>query len=236
MDDITFGYRFEMEGDDSHEILVRLDRKSYRYIPNEDTEPPAWTELGFHQCENCPLSLEEHRYCPVASNISCTLSLMKDKFSCEPTSVSVTTPARTYSTQTDLQSALNSLFGLIMASSDCPHFHWLRPLARFHLPFAKLEETAFRSISICALSEIVNEQATHSMEQLLAKLRQRYEALLIINEAMIQRIQTLGSGEADKNALLIFHSYCQIFQLSLETRSVDEITAYLYSSLKQQLN
>jgi len=31
--------------------------------------PPSWTEIAFHQCPDCPLDPDSHRYCPLALSI-----------------------------------------------------------------------------------------------------------------------------------------------------------------------
>jgi len=60
---------------------------------------------------------------------------------------SVTGPNRAYMHETPLHVALSSLIGLYMATGGCPVMERLKPMARFHLPFADEEETMFRAMS-----------------------------------------------------------------------------------------
>ncbi len=54
--------------------------------------------------------------------------------------------------ETTAQQAMSSVLGLIMATAGCPWTDRLRPMARFHLPFASDAETLYRSISMFLLS------------------------------------------------------------------------------------
>ena len=231
MEEIVFRYIFSIENKEQFELPIAIDRETLNLVGQTDEENASWTELHYHQCKNCPLNPDDVKYCPVAKNISSTITKFQDALSCEATHVTVVTEERTYSKSTDLQRGLNSLFGLIMASSDCPHFQWLKPLARFHLPFASFEETTFRAISSCALSEMLKHKSVNNIDDVLELIDHRYEQLKIINAAMVERIQGIGNGEADKNAIVTFHTYCQLFSLSLKDRSFDDTISNLFEHL-----
>lgn len=59
------------------------------------------------------------------------------------------TEERTYSKDTLLQQGLASLLGIVMTTSGCPVLEPLKPMVRFHLPFATLTETVYRMVSMC---------------------------------------------------------------------------------------
>jgi hypothetical protein len=71
-------------------------------------------------------------YCPVARNLARVADHFKDEKSFRKATVFVKSPERFYGKQTDLQTGLQSLFGLIMSTSACPHMEFLRRLAKFH--------------------------------------------------------------------------------------------------------
>ena len=231
MDAINFKYIFSIDNQEQFEIQISIDGETLNFVEQANEENPEWTELQYCQCINCPLNKEDVKYCPVAKNISSAITKFKDGLSCEATHVTVVTEERTYSKRTDLQQGLNSLFGLIMASSECPHFQWLKPLARFHLPFASFEETTFRAISSCALSEMLRHKSVNNIDDVLKLIEYRYEQLQIINAAMLERIQGIGRGEADRNAIVRFHTYCQLFNFSLKDRSFDDTISNLFKHL-----
>ena len=228
---ITFQYVFSIQDKPQYEISISIDSKTLNLIDRPTRKPAAWTKLSHHQCPNCPLDPAEVERCPVATNISSVISQFQDGVSCEATHVTVITSERTYSKSTDLQRGLNSIFGLIMASSSCPHFEWLKPLARFHLPFASFEETLFRSISSCTLSELIAHKSVRDIEDIFKLVKHRYEQLAIINAALVKRIGGVGKGEADKNAIVTFHSYCQMFDLSLSGELFIETILDVFSYL-----
>ena len=55
-------------------------------------------------------------------------------------------------------SVVFSLIGIYMVTSGCPIMDKLRPMARFHLPFASTEETIYRAISTYLLGQYFLEQ------------------------------------------------------------------------------
>ena len=63
--------------------------------------------------------------------------------------------------ETSAQQAMSSVLGLIMATSGCPWTDRLRPMARFHLPFASEAETLYRSVGMFLLArELVGADGT----------------------------------------------------------------------------
>ena len=63
-----------------------------------------------------------------------------------------------------MEIAIRSLIGLIMALSGCPHMEFFKPLARFHLPWASLEETTLRSASIYLLMQFFKNPGKNQLE------------------------------------------------------------------------
>ena len=76
-----------------------------------------------------------------------TLEPLKTLVSFDTVGVTVTQAERTVYAETSAQQAMSSVLGLIMATSGCPWTDHLRPMARFHLPFASEAETVYRSVS-----------------------------------------------------------------------------------------
>ena len=88
----------------------------------------------------------------MALNIADIVEAFQGTVSYDRCLVRCTTPERTYLKKTSITEALFSIFGIVMATSGCPVMDFFRPMARFHLPFATTDETAFRSdrhVSAC---------------------------------------------------------------------------------------
>ena len=93
-------------------------------------------------------------HCPVALNIQGLVEAFRESRSHESVEVTVTTAERTFSKATTLHEGISSLLGLIMATSGCPIMERLKPMARFHLPFASLEETTYRMLSMYLVAQL----------------------------------------------------------------------------------
>jgi Domain of unknown function (DUF6901) len=52
---------------------------------------------------------------------------------------------RSYFKKTTMQKGIVSLLGILLVSSGCPVMAKLRPMVRFHLPFASMLATTFRT-------------------------------------------------------------------------------------------
>ena len=69
MDDIKIRYSFTLE-DGSREVFeLTLDVGTLELKNATPAELPPWTELGFHQCPNCPLRPETEPHCPAAAHL-----------------------------------------------------------------------------------------------------------------------------------------------------------------------
>ena len=113
-------YRFRPPSGDETRFDLRLDDRTAELHKPDVPDPPEWARLEFRQCPNCPLKPDEHPLCPVAHSLIDVVPRFEDLVSFSRLTVRVETEARTISASTDLQAALSSMMGLIMASSGCP--------------------------------------------------------------------------------------------------------------------
>jgi len=148
---IKIVYDFSFPDGGSKTYTVELDRATLSYRPSASEQPPAWARLENNQCGHCPLEPAEHPYCPVATNLATLVEFFKDKASVAEATVTVTTEERTYVKRLPLQRGIFGIF--VMATSSCPYMDFLKPMARFHLPFSSVEETIVRSVSLYLLKQ-----------------------------------------------------------------------------------
>jgi len=207
-------YNFEVEGGQSWNYVLNFD-DAHRFVSKPDHEIKPWTRLEYHQCSHCPLRSEQSPQCPVAKNLNQIVEDTNASVSYTPTRVTVETAQRTYFKQCTAQDGLRSLFGLIMATSGCPHLDWLRPLARFHLPLADIDETIFRILSLQLLSDYLDEQPIN-YDSVADKIKARYALIEKVNHAFAERIRSYCKADADKNAIAQLDVYAQIFPFQLE--------------------
>jgi hypothetical protein len=225
-------YIFEFEGGEHLVYELEFHEKTNHYIPKSQGPSPDWTALDHHQCENCPLSKGDTPQCPIARNLAEVVNATKTQISHQKAVVVVKTKERTYCKNTTLQDGLFSLFGVIMASSGCPHLDWLRPLVKFHLPFATVEETLFRAVSMYLLKQYLGHKNGRNFDTKIMGLLKNYEEVEKVNLAFSERIKSITKGDADKNALVALNIFAQMFSCEWNN-NFDLLSKLFFDDLKK---
>jgi len=191
---------------------------------------PTWTNLYFHQCPNCLLSFQTSPKCPVAVHLVKLIESFEHLQSYDIILVEIMTPERITFNETSAQKGLSSLLGLIMSTCGCPHTVFLRPMARFHLPFANAFETTFRAVSMYLVAQYFRRKQGLDADLELEGLKKIYSNIQLINVAMAERLRAISDKDAALNALVILDSFAQFVPFSID-ESLDEIrhlfTSYL---------
>jgi hypothetical protein len=182
--------------------------------PNEHL--PSWTVLEKNQCACCPLKPENDYHCPAAVRIHQVLEAFRDSTSVEHVNLTVKTERRTYSQQCDLQSGLNSMLGLQMATSGCPIVGQLRAMATFHMPFSSFGETLYRAVSAHLVKQFYVHKAGGEADWGLKELQAFYETLEGLNKAFSERIRDIGQNDAISNAIVMFFAASIVVASSIE--------------------
>ncbi len=214
-------YRFQSEDGSERAFETVLDGKTLEL--RNDTPPnlPGWTKLSFNQCENCPLS-EKVEHCPVAANLSGLIEAFKFSTSYESVFVVVETPERSYAKQTTVQNALSSLMGIYMVVSNCPILDKLRPMVRFHLPFASATETVYRSVTMYLLAQFFRKQKGGTPDWDLEKLVEIYKEVAKVNKGMWNRLSAASSFDANVNALIVLNTFGDALRFSIK-KGLDDL-------------
>lgn len=206
-------YKFRFENGHEKSFSVELNRP--KPDVNSATEP-EWTALEFHQCINCPLTPKNSPRCPVALDVKDLLKEFKDINSTERVKVLVEAEARSYFLDTDAQTGLRALLGLIMATSYCPILRQVKPMAHFHLPFATVEETLFRTTSAYLLQQYFKQARGEKADLKLIGLADFYNSLETVNYHFLERIRESSKQDANVNAVVSFSALSSLVKLSLE--------------------
>lgn len=215
MASITYDYCFTFPNGDSKKFSIELDYNTLLLIPQEQ-KFAEWAELPINQCSCCPLTSASHPYCPIAANLSELVITFKDTASYESCHVSCVTAERVISKDTIVQEGLSSIMGIIMATSGCPIMDILRPMARFHLPFATVDEAMFRSVSVYLLRQYFIYVENGKSDFHLENVKQYYGKIEIVNSGILQRIKHATKMDADRNAIVILNCLAQILYLELD--------------------
>jgi hypothetical protein len=212
---IKIVYHFAFPDGGSKAYTVELDRATLSCRPSMTDQPPPWARLENHQCGHCPLEPAEHPYCPVATNLANLVEFFKDKASVAEATVTVTTEERTYVKQLPLQRGIFGIFGLVMATSSCPYMDFLKPMARFHLPFSTAEETIVRSVSMYLLHQYFVAKRGEQPDLGLEHLETHYGNIQQVNDGILERIKGVVENDADLNALIILQGFADLLTMAI---------------------
>ena len=204
MDDtITYVFKIEAGADVSFE--VNLNR------PAQSGDLPDWTLLENNKCANCPLAAAPGARCPAAADLVPIVQRFSELASIGNTMVRVVRPQFELHKQTDTQTALSALMGLILATSGCPILNRMRPMAQMHLPFPSENEVVYRIVSMhlfkCYLDGTTPD--LKDLETFFADVDQ-------LNHAFAKRIKRATQEDASINALVLLHSRSMLASLSIE--------------------
>jgi hypothetical protein len=210
---LSIGYQFDLPNGSTIRLEFSFDAVDFRMLEIPMANPPFWTELAFCRCANCPLEAAANRYCPAALRMASAVEPLKALVSFDTVGVTVIEAGRTVSVQTTAQQAMSSVLGLIMATAGCPWTDHLRPMARFHLPFATEAETVYRSVCMYLLArELV--AADHLKG--FGALEELYKNLHVVNRDMSRRLGAASSTDPARNAMALLDSYATSLPAALE--------------------
>jgi hypothetical protein len=218
-------YKFTFENEDTRRFAVALDKKDLSFVSEREDEPPLWAKLGLNQCKLCTIKADKKTYCPVAANLADVVEEFKNFLSYENVHVTVTTQERTYSKNTSLQEGLSSLIGIIMVTSGCPVMEKLKPMVRYHLPFASLEETVFRMVSMYLMSQYFRKMDGHLADWDMEGLKKIYSAVGSVNRDFAERLTVAANKDANVNALVNLDCFATAIPMTAEDM-LNEIKNY----------
>ena len=112
-----------------------------------------------------------------------------------------------YFRKTTLQKGLSAIIGIYMSTSDCPVMDRLRPMTRFHLPFANSIETFFRSVSSYLTAQFLLMRQGHQPDWEMRNLQSIYKEVNLVNKGMTNRLLKATEKDANVNAVVILHSF-----------------------------
>jgi hypothetical protein len=214
-------YRFDLPDGSQRSLDFTFDPKDFRLSNAPPPAAPFWADLKFNQCANCPLNAAEHRHCPAALQMARAIEPLEAMVSFDTVGVTVIQAERAIYAETSAQQAMSSVLGLIMATAGCPWTDRLRPMARFHLPFATEAETVYRSIGMYLLArELAGSQGSG-----FAALETLYENLHVVNRGMSRRLGAATRTDPVQNAMALLDAYTTLLPAAIES-SLEDLKPY----------
>lgn len=112
--------------------------------------------------------------------------------------------------------------GLIMATSGCPRTAFLKPMARFHLPFASEEETVYRVTSMYLLAQYFLGLEGQTDDDGFSGLTRLYGELEYVNTAMAKRLRAATETDSSLNAIVLLDLFAKTVPWALN-RSLSDL-------------
>lgn len=213
---MNISYEIKLADGQQYNIDIDIDR-TYRPDSSLNDSHADWTLLESNRCPHCPLPSEQHRYCPAAVDIENIARQFGDTLSIERADVWVHMDKRDYFKNCDAQTWINSLFGLILASSGCPLLSKLKPLAHIHLPFATLDETIRRLVGTYLINQyLVFREASGKPDWELKGVAELYRRLKEVNIHLMRRMREASSEDATVNAMQTFVSISSMVEMGMD--------------------
>jgi hypothetical protein len=228
---LRFRYKFQFDDGAEKVFDVLLDAETLRVLQSPLAVKPEWTKLKYHQCENCPLQ-DTVEDCPVAVNIAHLIEGFKFSTSYDQTWVVVEAPERTYAQQTTVQNGLSAILGIYMVTSDCPVLDHLRPMVRFHLPFATANDTIFRVVSMYLLTQYFRVHSGLTPDWSLDGLVKIYQEIGKVNKGMWGRLSKASNFDANVNALIVLSAFGESVRFSVK-KELDNLAPFFTKNIDQ---
>jgi len=224
--ELNFKYTFNFGNGEEKMFEITLAKEDLSQKGNTAEEYPDWALLEKFRCPHCTLDPSENKYCPLAMNLAGLITEFTNIPSYEEVEVKVETGNRTYTKNTSLQSGVSSLLGIYMVSSGCPVMGRLKPMLYFHLPFASLDETQIRALSLFLLGQYVKWKKGYAPDWEMAGLIDIYEDIRILNVHVCQKIANLEKKDTNINSLVILNNFADYVTFTIDENLIEEIEAY----------
>lgn len=213
-------YEFLFPNGELREHEVRLDPVTLADTAPLPSPSADWTRLEFRKCDVCPLAATT-AFCPLAVRLEGVVQSFSQTISHERALVRVRLPERDVLRETTVQQGVSSLLGVHMVTSGCPVLARLRPMVRFHLPFATRLETIFRAVSTYLVGQYLRGRQGEPADWELRGLVETYQLVGRVNRAFAMRLRAAVAKDAHLNALVQLDLLAKALPESIEEELED---------------
>jgi hypothetical protein len=220
---LFFNYEFKFKDNAKKTFSISLNKHNLNLIKKSKNNLPKWTRLKNSQCPNCKLEPKKNKYCPIAGNIVGLIDFFQNSISFEEVKITIKTETRTYLKDTTLQKGISSILGIYMVTSGCPIMDKLKPMVCHHLPFATIEETRYRVMSMYLLAQYLKTLKGKRPDWKLKGLIGIYDDIKILNHAFCERLKALKLEDASTNAIVILNCFANFVPFSINEQLLEEM-------------
>ena len=192
---------FKITLESGKNFTFEIEKANRMHSAKKINKPVSWTQLEYHQCVNCPLTINNTPYCPTALDLVNIVEPFLYISSIEPVTITIKEIDFEYTRKTDAQHALFNVFFYIIYTSSCPHQQLLRPLVKYIDPFPDLETMTYHLLAMHLVRDYFDqpECATFRIEE----LKKNLEQLELTLDGLLDRIRNIISGDATINSVVI---------------------------------
>ncbi|NOY68627.1 MAG: hypothetical protein GXP53_03935 [Deltaproteobacteria bacterium] len=177
---------------------------------------PGWALLKHHQCPNCPLALDNYKYCPLCTTLYPLFSYLSDVASTDETRITI--KEALFSTQIKLtaQEAIPLILPQLTILSGCPHWRFNRWAYRYFSYSSDYKFWVFKALAIALVRELVAGGKFPEKEEIIEKVRHRLAGLKVTVESLRKRITGEMEDDAGLNALVSGSSLVSLLEISVD--------------------
>lgn len=208
-------YRFCFEHGEEKIFKLEIDNDTLSLITSFSSEMPEWARVEKIGCNACSRS-ETH--CKLAKTIGFFIRQFDNIPSYQKVKVYVESENRTYFKETSIQAGVGGIFGILMPTSGCPILGKLKPMVRYHLPFADIEETEYRVFSMYMLAQYFRLKKGMNPDLDMDHLKTTYDEIRKINQKIAKAIADLEKTDASINAVVALNNYADSVTFTLEDK------------------
>lgn len=220
---IVFNYKFKFNNNFEKEFNVELDPKTLNLIHSPKSPSPEWTKLNYFKCPSCILDETRHLLCPIAANLVELIDFFRDMISYEEVNLQIQCNERGYFKRTTLQQGISSLIGIYMVTSGCRVMEKLKPMVRYHLPFASMWETEYRVLSMYLLAQYFLYKRGKQADWDLKYLVDTYTNIQMVNKSIFRRLSNTKVNDAVLNALVKLDMFAKYISTLINKNALDEM-------------
>lgn len=224
---IKFVYKFNFRDGRKRMFEIELDEATLQMKKRMPENPPEWTKMSYFRCPNCTLDPETHIRCPLAAYLSEVIEFFNDIPSFEKAVIIVENNDRGTYKYTAVQAGVSSLMGIIMAVSGCPIIGKLKPLVRFHLPFASLDETEVRVLSMYILAQYFHFKDGKETDWALEKLKDLYEDIGKVDRNIVEKLARIEMKDTNRNAVIALSNYADFISIKLSEEEIETLRDFV---------
>jgi hypothetical protein len=227
---LEISYQYTFQDGRTVAFPLALEKKTLALHHFHNGDLPEWAVLSFNRCSVCTLDADTCSHCPIAVNLCHIVEEFKDFFSYETVQVLVTAKERTYAKSATIQEGLSALIGIVMVSSGCPVMEHLKPMVRFHLPFATLEESTYRMLSMFLVAKLYRYRRGLPTDWELQGLDTIYQDVGEVNESFSKRLLAAAKKDANVNAMVNLDCLAKMLPFTVEDL-LEEMAGYFDTGL-----